>query len=477
MVHEVQNHYAVENWGKMVEDDHISRFIIAFVDKYFDTLDICKKKFKGSVKYSVRSMLKVLVYASHEGVTDVRKIEDSLKYNIVYKYVSGDITPSYSVINNFQRAYADVITKYNKLLLKEFEEEKITNYDYQSIDGTYIKSNNSKFNVIHEDDLKTLLNYYETGNISDDEIEQLRKPAYKLYKNEPKDINERIKLIKNLIIEINKSKQNTIPINDPESRWMTNKKGNPEPSYCVQFGVDYEAKIITGIVVTDEITDQHTFPVISDQCVDNIGKKPKVFIADTAYHNLVTFNHTEQKGYMVLTPTSKQTRQKKNKLNIKLFHKDHFTYDNKKDIFICPQGHPLHHKYEYPKYDDNGTIIKNIRVYRAEYCPNCPHKQECTPKHNKRTISENATEYQLKMNTLLDQEEYQKINNTRSSTVEPVIGAMKANDIDDLQITGKKRLQETFNLLMLGYNLKRKYNIIQKQKKEDTKTKQTKLTQ
>ena len=83
---------------------------------------------------------------------------------------------------------------------KQFEEEKITNYDYQSIDGTYIKSNNSKFNVIHEDDLKTLLNYYETGNISDDEIEQLRKPAYKLYKNEPKDINERIKLIKNLII-------------------------------------------------------------------------------------------------------------------------------------------------------------------------------------------------------------------------------------------------------------------------------------
>lgn len=54
---------------------------------------------------------------------------------------------------------------------------------------------------------------------------------------------------------------------------------------------------------------------------------------------------------------------------------------------------------------------------------------------------------------------------------------MKANDIDDLQIIGKKRLQETFNLLMLGYNLKRKYNIIQKQKKEDTKTKQTKLTQ
>ena len=196
MVHEVQNHYVVENWGKMVEDDHISRFIIAFVDKYFDTLDICKKKFKGSVKYSVRSMLKVLVYASHEGVTDVRKIEDSLKYNIVYKYVSGDITPSYSVINNFQRAYADIITKYNKLLLKEFEEKKITNYDYQSIDGTYIKTNNSKFNVIHEDDLKTLLNYYETGNISDDEIEQLRKPAYKLYKNEPKDINERIKLIK-----------------------------------------------------------------------------------------------------------------------------------------------------------------------------------------------------------------------------------------------------------------------------------------
>ena len=81
MVHEVQNHYVVENWGKMVEDDHISRFIVSFVDKYFDKLNIRKKKFKGSSKYSVRSMLKVLVYASHEGITDVRKIEDSLNYN------------------------------------------------------------------------------------------------------------------------------------------------------------------------------------------------------------------------------------------------------------------------------------------------------------------------------------------------------------------------------------------------------------
>ena len=81
------------------------------------------------------------------------------------------------------------------------------------------------------------------------------------------------------------------------------------------------------------------------------------------------------------------------------------------------------------------------------------------------------------MNTLLDQEKYQKISNTRSSTVEPVIGAMRGENIDNLQINSKKRLQETFNILMLGYNLKRKYNILQKQKKEDTKTKQTKLIQ
>ena len=40
------------------------------------------------------------------------------------------------LLYNFQRAYDDVITKYNKMLLKEFEEEKLTNYDYQSIDGT-----------------------------------------------------------------------------------------------------------------------------------------------------------------------------------------------------------------------------------------------------------------------------------------------------------------------------------------------------
>jgi len=439
MGHIVQNHYVVENWGKMIEEDHISRFIISFVDNKMDKLNIRKKKFKGSVKYSVRDMLKVLVYASHEGIIDVREIEDRLKYNIVYKYVSGDITPSYSVINNFQRAYNDIIMDLNKMLLKEFEEEELTNYDFESIDGSYIKANNSKFNVINKDDLETLIRYYKSGKISDEKVKKLKKPAYNLYKNEPEDIKERLNLLETLYKEIEKSKQNTIPINDPESRWMTNKKGNAEPSYCIQFAVDYEAKIITGIVVTDEITDQHTFPEISDKCVENIGKKPQAFIADTAYHNQVTFNHTQNKNYMVLTPTSKQTRMKKNKLNPKPYPKDHFTYDNTKDVFICPEGQPLHFKYEYPKYDENNTITKKYTNIQGRILPQCPHKDKCTPKANKRTISENATEYQLKMNTLLDQEKYQEISNTRSSTVEPVIGTIKAYHIDELQINGKKK--------------------------------------
>ena len=64
---------------------------------------------------------------------------------------------------------------------------------------------------IHKDDLKTLLKYYETGSYPPMmKLNNMKRPAYKLYKNEPQDVNERIKLIKNLISEINKSKQNTI---------------------------------------------------------------------------------------------------------------------------------------------------------------------------------------------------------------------------------------------------------------------------
>ena len=69
------------------------------------------------------------------------------------------------------------------------------------------------------------------------------------------------------------------------------------------------------------------------------------------------------------------------------------------------------------------------------------------------------------MNTLLDQERYQKISNTRSSTVEAVIGAMKGENIDNLQINSKKRLQETFNILMLGYKPKKKIQHPPKTKK------------
>lgn len=473
--HEVQNHIIVYNWGDMIPEDHMCRFIVSFVDKYFDMLDIKLNKFNGSSMYPLRSMLKVLIYAAYEGVTDVRTIEESLKFNITYKYVSGDITPSYSVINNFQRAYVEIIDKLNKLLLKEFHDEGFTDFTVESIDGSFIKSNNSRFNVIHEDDLDTLIKYYESGTISDEEIKNLRKPAIKLYKKKPSDVEERLKLLYDLKEAIGKSKQNTVPINDSQSKWITNKKGNAEPGYCIQFAGDYEAKIITGIHVTDKTTDAHTFPEISDKCVENIGKKPDYFLADTAYHNIVTYNHSQRNGYTILTPTSTQTRKNKKKLNPKPFHKDHFTYHPEKDLFTCPMNKPLPLKYEYPKYDEKGEITKNIRVYRAEKCPQCPHQKECTPSTIKRTIQENATEYELKMSILLDKEEYLKISKTRSSTIEPIIGAIKQHPIDELQITGTKRLQETFDYLMLGYNLKRKYRLESELNNIETTDKQIKL--
>ena len=474
--HELQCHFNIETWERMIPKDHISRDVVKFVDDKFDKLDIREKKFNGSSSYSVRSMLKVLVYAAVEGNVDVREIEDDLQFNIVYKYLSGDKTPSASVINNFQREYADVIDTLNKLLLKEFKDEGLTNFDNEATDGSYSKANNNRFNVINEKDLKTLIKYYERGKITDKEVEKLKRPAYNLYKNEPHDVKERLEKLKELKIELEKSGQNTIPINDCDSRWMTNKKGVPEPSYCIQYAADNEAKIITAIVVTNEITDHKTFPIIAEKCMENIGKKPAVFTADTAYHNITTFDYAEKNQLLVLTPSYKETRRKKKKLNPKPYHKDHFQHDLDKDVFICPEGKELPLKYEYPEYDENDQLIKNRRIYKGQTCHNCPHQKECTPSTKQRTITENVTKYEIEIMKKLEQEEYINLRKTRSSTVEPVIGAMKANNLDNLQITGKKRLQETLDILMLGYNLKRKHRILKEKNKNQNNDKQTKLT-
>jgi len=74
---------------------------------------------KGAYAYLPAILLKIILYAYSKGILYSRRIEDTCKGNIIFKALSGDITPDHSTITDFISSMKDVILLKNiKRILK-----------------------------------------------------------------------------------------------------------------------------------------------------------------------------------------------------------------------------------------------------------------------------------------------------------------------------------------------------------------------
>ena len=95
-----------------VPEDHISRFVVDFIEDVFPLLEIDEpKKKKGRDSLPIDSMLKLLVYAKIQHIDRTSIIADMARYHDIFKYVCDDIRHSESSIQGIVENTV-VISKY-----------------------------------------------------------------------------------------------------------------------------------------------------------------------------------------------------------------------------------------------------------------------------------------------------------------------------------------------------------------------------
>ena len=127
--------------------------IVRVVDTIIDRLDISEiigtYKGGGNSAFSPRTMLKVLVYAYLCNIYSSRKIEQSLRENITFMWLSGLCCPNWRTINyyrdkrlksNFDNLFTQVV-----LLLSE---EGFVSLKVQYVDGTKVESCANKYTFV-----------------------------------------------------------------------------------------------------------------------------------------------------------------------------------------------------------------------------------------------------------------------------------------------------------------------------------------
>lgn len=455
-----------------IPSDHISRFVVDFVEEVYDDLGIVDDDKKtGRASFPVKTMLKLLVYSTIDHVTSSRVIGDMVKFHDVYRYVCDGLCPSDRTIRRYREKYGAYYDELLKMTLKKARDDKITDFNHVCIDGTIKKAYNSSNNVINKKEVQLLIRHFDGMGLSKEEQKKLHKPARKILKRKMKT-SDKLELLYDIETQFTMTGQNTIPVNDIEARWMKNKKGNMEISYNIQNAFDYDSKLICALNVVSSPTDHYELPGIVDKAMENIKCKPEHVSADCCYLNQISLTYLNEKDIDGLIPTRKQSKQMTNRLSENKFHKDHFTYIPEKDAFLCPNKQYMYFQKEYKEQHKDKKIKTKIKRLYSNYsaCKNCNLKNKCMPsKTTHRTITDYGDTLQkameIKMENPENKEEYGK-----RGGVESGIGVLKIQfHIEQQIVVGQKETEERLTLNAVAYNLKRLYNIKHQKpnKKED----------
>ena len=259
-----RNQMMMTTWDSMVEPDSTARLIDAFVNS-LDLSDYGVKEMaqEGRPPYDPKSLYKLYIYGSDNGIKSSRKLEKSCKVNIEVRWMLGGVEPDFRTIADFRKDNIDSLKK----IFNEFNRRLsgAVDWGFTSIDGSKFSACNSKDNNFTksklDDRIKWLNGHIEEYlRILDDadkreEFEESPENLTKeLIEERLKEARERLEKYEGYQKIMEESGQSQMSLTDADARLMKSKNGF-SVAYNPQTAVDSNTHLIRDFQMTNQVTD------------------------------------------------------------------------------------------------------------------------------------------------------------------------------------------------------------------------------
>jgi hypothetical protein len=353
----------------------------------------------------------------------------------------GKLSPDHWTIAHFRRENGEIIKDMIKRFTKFLIDTGYAEGKEIVIDGTKLKANASVDSVTTIEELKEriidtekkIVYYLESINEEDEKEEELER-----LRKENEELKKRLE-------EAKKEKKKKIVKTDPDSNLMKTREGI-RAAYNVQFVCETNNKLIITSDVSKEVNDANQLDKMYDKTREVLEtEEVKVIIADSGYYvpEKIEKLEKEEKVDTYIATLPEQT-------------KGEFIYDEEKDEYICQKGERL--KFRKQGKDKRGRVA---RYYQSKNCDGCSIRESCTDSKYGRTKlryinQEFRDSYRQKMQQL---NSIEKIK-LRKQIVEHPIGTIKMwLGKNPILMRGINKVKTEINIVTLGYNLLRIFNI------------------
>ncbi len=486
------------SFDELIEPNHPVRIVDQVVDKL--DLDLLIKKYKGggTSSYHPRMLLKVLVYSYLNNIYSSRKMEEALKQNIHFMWLSGMNTPDHNTLNRFRSdKLKNVLKKIFSQVVMLLSEEGLVSLKTVFIDGTKIEANANKYTFVWgkaiqkskeriAQQLEDLWSY--TESIAAEELQDSTEITFEkidaekvtktiaaiesALKDKPVDkkVTQKIKYAKkNWPANLERYEQQSEVLNnrnsfsktDPDATFMRMKEdhmlnGQLKPGYNLQLSTNDQ--FILNYSLHPNTNDINTLKDHLSQHENLYNEFPEQAVADAGYGSEENYLLLEDKGIDAYVKYNYFDKEQKKKKKEDPFAIESLHYDSTQDRYYCPMGQPMERINDRKRITASGFVQHNKR-YRATRCEGCPLRGMCFKGKYDRVIEINSNLIRLKNKARerLTSEVGIKLRKKRCYDVEPVFGHIKYNKkFKRFNLRGNLKVEVEIGLIAIAHNLKKK---------------------
>jgi transposase len=333
---------------EMIASNHPVRVVNRVVDQIDIRPLIRTYKGGGSSGYHPRMLLKVLIYAYLRNIYSSRQIEDSLRENIYFMWLSGMNMPDHNTINRFRgkRLEGHLKDIFSAVVLLLAEEGHLSIKEV-FVDGTKIEANANRYTFVWGKSIATQKQKIKT------QLESLWVYAQKVYNTELQEpeipdfteisaekveetirqINQKLK-DKEIDLEVKKkldygakhwpenlrkyqtqqdtlNGRNSFSKTDTDATFMRTKEDhmkNGQLKPCYNWQISTNNQFVVNYTVTQTTTDTTTLIEHLESHKDRYGSYPETATTDSGYGSEENYQFIEDKQIAGKIITTIQSR-------------------------------------------------------------------------------------------------------------------------------------------------------------------------
>jgi transposase len=411
----------------------------------------------GRPPYDPAALLKLYLYGYLHRIRSSRLLEQECHRNVEVLWLLGKLAPDFKTIADFRKdnlKALQAVARQFTLLCRKLE---LFGGQLAGLDGTKLAAVNSKDANFNEQKLKELLaradariaDYLKQLDQADAREPAGANPSRAELEQKIAALREKQDWHEELRAQLD-ADEKQVSTTDADARRMRAGGGGSVVGFNAQAAIDAKHKLIAAADVTNDETDVQQLANIAQQTKENLGVAQLEVVADRGYYNNSEVSVCAQHGitpYVAKPDTSANAK-------LGLFGKSRFSYDAARDVYVCPAGKELTHRFNT---EEKG---RQLRYYRTQDCRSCALKKACTRNRGSRTITREADEGLMEAMAARVAAAPEKMK-LRKALCEHPFGTIKRSlGYTYFLLKGLTKVRTEWSLITLAYNLKRVLNLV-----------------